>query len=548
MSLRVEEPGEIPAGTVRVARRAFPGGSLAIRVRDELGVLFRDEDFAMAFPRRGKPAWSPGRLALVVVLQFVEGLTDRQAAEAVRARIDWKYDLGLELEDPGFDYSVLSEFRDRLVACDAGRGLLDAVLAAAQDRGLLKSGRRARTDSTHAQSAARDLSWPELVGETLRSALNAAAATAPSWLGSVALPEWFEHYGTPLQESRFPKSRTKRAEVGERIGADGMLLLQAAWSDQAPLEVRSLEAVELLRRVWVQHFEVVEEAVRRRGPKDIPPGAMRIVTPHDPQARGSVKRDIVWNGYKVHFTETCEPDAPNLLTQVITTVAPVPDNRMAKVIHARLAETGRLPAEHWVDAGYVSAGALAAARRDHGVDLHGPLAGNTTAQASGAYGQDAFTIDWENKQVTCPNGVTSTQWRNGQSQEGLSVIRVRFSPADCRVCPVLRNCVSSPKAERREISLRHRDEYEAAREARARQQTDEWKKRYQVRAGIEGTFSQGVLAFGLRRSRYRGVAKTSLQHQLTGAAINLTRIDAWLTSTPRARTRTSHLAALRPAG
>jgi transposase len=106
----VEEPGEVPAGTVRVARRAFPKGSLAIRVRDELGVLFRDQDFAAVFPGRGKPAWSPGRSALVVVLQFVEGLTDRQAAEAVRARIDWKYALGLELEDPGFDYSVLSEF------------------------------------------------------------------------------------------------------------------------------------------------------------------------------------------------------------------------------------------------------------------------------------------------------------------------------------------------------------------------------------------------------------------------------------------------------
>lgn len=548
MSLRVEEPGEVPAGTVRVARRAFPKGSLAIRVRDELGVLFRDEDFAAVFPARGKPAWSPGRLALVVVLQFAEGLTDRQAAEAVRARIDWKYALGLELEDPGFDHSVLSEFRDRLVGCDAGRGLLDAVLAAAEGRGLLKSAGRARTDSTHVLSAARELSWLELVGETLRSALNAVAAAAPAWLAGTAVPEWFEHYGTPLQESRFPKSRTKRAEVGERIAADGMLLLQAAWSPQGPPEVRSLEAVEILRRVWVQHFEVVEGVVRRRGPKDVPPGAMRVVTPYDPQARGSVKRDIVWNGYKVHFTETCEPDAPNLITQVITTPAPVPDDRMAAVIHARLAESGRLPAEHWVDAGYVSAGALAAARRDHSVALHGPLAGNTTAQASGLYGQDAFSIDWEKQQVTCPNGVTSTQWRHGQSQQGLPVIRVRFSPADCRPCPVLRSCVSSPKAERREISLRHRDEYEAARQARAVQQTNEWKKRYQVRAGIEGTISQGVLAFGLRRSRYRGLSKTSLQHQLTGAAINLARIDAWLTSTPRARTRTSHLTALRPAG
>lgn len=226
------------------------------------------------------------------------------------------------------------------MACDAGRGLLDTVLSAAQDRGLLKSGGRARTDSTHVQSAARDLCWLEPVGETLRSALNAVAAAAPGWPAGTTAPEWFEHYGTPLQESRFPKSRTKPASVGERIGADGMLLLQAAWSGHAPPEVRSLEAVEILRQVWVQHFEIVEGVVRRRGPKDIPPGAMRVVTPYDLQARGSVKRDIVWNGYKVHFTETCEPDAPNLLTQVVTTAGPVPDDRMAAVVHARLAETG----------------------------------------------------------------------------------------------------------------------------------------------------------------------------------------------------------------
>ncbi|MFD0316129.1 transposase [Streptomyces flavalbus] len=94
MSLRPKGPGEIPAETVRVARAAFPKGSLAIRVRDELGPMFHDEDFADLFASRGRPAWSPARLALVSVLQFVEGLTDRQAAEAVRARIDFKYALG----------------------------------------------------------------------------------------------------------------------------------------------------------------------------------------------------------------------------------------------------------------------------------------------------------------------------------------------------------------------------------------------------------------------------------------------------------------------
>lgn len=149
--------------------------------------------------------------------------------------------------------------------------------------------------------------------------------------------------------------------------------------------------------------------------------------------------------------------------------------------------------------------------------------------------------------VTCPNGVVSTQWAQHRSEEGLATIRVRFSPADCGPCPQLTECVNSPRPRRREINLRPRDEYEELQQARKLQAADAWKDRYKIRAGVEGTISQAVHACGLRRSRYRGLAKTSLQHQLTGATVNLIRIDAWLTNTPRARTRTSPLTALRPA-
>lgn len=547
--MQPREAGEVPLETVRVARAAFPRGSLAIRVRDELGALFTDEQFAGLFAVRGKPAWSPGRLAMVLVLQFVEGLTDRQAAEAVRARIDWKFALGLELTDPGFDFSVLSEFRDRLVGEDAGRCVLDAILVAARERGLVTAGGKARTDSTHVLSSARELNWLEMVGETLRATLNAVAQVEPDWLRARALPEWFTHYATRIEDSRFPKARTKRVEVGRRIGADGMRLLRMIWTDDAPVTLRVLPEVEVLRQVWVQQFHLVEGEVERRDPKDRPPGAKRLVTPYDVEARGSVKRDTVWDGYKVHLTETCEADTVHLVTNVTTTVATVPDDRMAAVVHAGLAARGLLPGEHWVDAGYANSSALAAAGIDHGVALHGPLRPVTVAQArgEGTYGQDAFTIDWDNQHVTCPNGITSTQWHRRRSEEQLPVIRVRFSPADCRTCPRLRDCVSSPKAQRREITLRPRHEYEALHQARQLQATDEWKDRYKIRAGVEGTISQGVQACGLRRSRYRGLGKTSLQHQLTGAAINLIRINAWLSDKPRARTRTSPLTALRPA-
>jgi transposase len=157
MSLRPNGFTEIPAETSRVARAAFPKGCLAMRARDALGPLFTDEQFTALFAARGRPAWSPARLVLVLVLQFVEGLTDRQAADAVRARLDWKYALALDLGDPGFDASVLTEFRARLLADGQTERLLGLLLGRLRERGLLGKGGRQRTDATHVHMAVRDL-------------------------------------------------------------------------------------------------------------------------------------------------------------------------------------------------------------------------------------------------------------------------------------------------------------------------------------------------------------------------------------------------------
>src|SRR6188472_1468557 len=191
MSLGAEPVGPIPEETSRVARAAFPKGNVYIQMRDVLGVIYDDASFRPLFAVRGQPAERPRRLALVTVMQFAEGLSDRQAAESVRARIDWEYALGLELTDPGFDFSVLSEFRARLIGGSAERRLLDALLAGCKARGYLKLRGRQRTDSTHVLGALRVLSRLEQVAETLRAALNTVAAEAPDWLRTVAQPEWF---------------------------------------------------------------------------------------------------------------------------------------------------------------------------------------------------------------------------------------------------------------------------------------------------------------------------------------------------------------------
>ncbi|KOV71702.1 transposase [Streptomyces sp. NRRL WC-3618] len=551
VSLQARKVDGVPEETARVARAAFPKGSLAMRIRDELGELFSDADFAGLYPSRGKPAWSPGRLALVSVMQFAEGLSDRQAADAVRGRLDWKYLLGLELADPGFDHSVLTEFRDRLIAGDAGINLLDRVLEAAAEHGLLKAGGRARTDSTIVLSAARQINGLVRLGETLRAALNSVAACEPEWLAAWAPSDWFDRYAIRFEDTRLPKGKAKQTELIEQIGTDGLSLLTALHGPDAPASLRLLDRVQTLRQMWIQQYFVDDGQVRRRDLKDRPPGAERLVTPYDTDARGSVKRGTFWDGYKVHLTETCEPDSPNLITHVATTDSTVQDVRLVAPIHAHLAQRDLLPDRHLVDAGYATAREVVTARRDHKIDLVGPILASTSWQTKDAEGfsQADFTIDWDNRRVTCPNGKTTSNWREDRSQQGAAVVRARFPMGLCRPCKDREQCTRAGATATmgRRITLRPQAEQEVIQQARAQEDTQEWKEQYAHRAGVEGTISQGVRAFGLRRCRYRGLAKAQLQHQLTATAMNFHRLNAWWTDIPRARTRTSHLASLRPA-
>src|SRR3954452_15148353 len=221
MSLRPQDPPTVPEETRRVARAAFPKGTLCLSIADALGPVYQDCQFTALFPRRGQPAEAPGRLALAVVLQYVEGLSDRQAADAVRGRIDWKYALGLSLTDPGFDHTVLSEFRSRLVEVGAERLLLDTLLQRLRDQGLVKARGRQRTDSTHVLANVRGLNRLERIGETMRAALNELAVVAPDWLQVLAPAVWYERYSCRVENYRLPKSETARLEWATAIGADG---------------------------------------------------------------------------------------------------------------------------------------------------------------------------------------------------------------------------------------------------------------------------------------------------------------------------------------
>jgi transposase len=550
MSLKPQPPAPVPAETARIAHAAFPKGSPLLALRDELGALFRDEDFAACYSAVGQPAYPPWRLALITILQFKENLSDRAAANAVRARIDWKYLLGLPLDDAGFDFSVLSEFRARLLAGGAEERLLHRLLDVCRERSFLRGRGCQRTDATHVLASVRALSRLELVAEALRAALNELATVAPEWTRAMAPEAWYKRYGPRIDEIRLPKPEPQRAEYAQAVGADGFFLLDMLDVPQTPEGLGSLERVRSLRRVWARHFERQDGVVRLLPSQELEQKGEAIESPYDPEARHRTQQGKKWTGYIAHLSETCDRDQLHLITHADTTTASAHEVHRLPVIHEALAALELLPREHLVDSAYVSADTIVASRRSHGVDLIGPARRNpswqrrrTAAGAPEVYDSTQFEVDWEARQVRCPQGHLSSGWKEYPEAKGGPFIRVWFRPALCQACPAKAQCTRSKK-HARQLALKPQAQHEALVAVRALQASEEGGALYALRSGIEGTISQGVRGFGLRRSRYRGLAKTHLQHVATAAAINLERLGAWLQGEPQARTRTSRFAAL----
>jgi transposase len=555
MSLPPPGPVAIPEETARLAWTICPKGTLYMHIRDQLGVIYENESFSDLFSTRGQPAEAPWRLILVCIFQFIEGLTDRQAAEAVQQRIDWKYALALALSDPGFDFSVLSKFRARLVEGGREMDLLEVLLAHVETQGLLKARGKLRTDSTHILAAVRVLNRLERVGETLRHALNTLAEVAPDWLRMHADPDWYDRYGRRMENYRFPKAQTARDELGATIGHDGLVLLAIVDAAVELPELRTLPAIQTLRQVWSEQYTDPAEPIRFREKKDIGSAADLIVSPYDTEARFSTKRGMDWIGYKVHFTETCDEERVHLITHVETTHAAVPDEQVLPHIHEALETLNLLPETHLVDAGYTTAKILADSQHDYGVSIVGPVAQDASWQAKAGEGFDraSFVVDWDTQTVTCPAGKHNYSWLpyDDPSHALANGVRVQFASRDCTPCPLRCQCTKR-KVAPRELLLQRREEYEALHTAKRRQTTEAFREEYALRAGIESTHAQGLRRSDLRRTRYIGLARTRLQHILTAIALNLVRAVEWLTDTSHAQTspikkRQSHLAALEKA-
>jgi transposase len=404
---------------------------------------------------------------------------------------------------------VLCEFRGRLLQGNGEALLFEALLSYAKERGWLKAQGRQRTDATHVLATIATLSRLEWVAETLRHALNVLSAAIPDWVQAHVPGEWYERSARRWQDYRLPAGRQERQDLAEMVGQDGRQLFALLEETSALTWTRNLPAGETLRRVWVQQFYADGPSARWREAKDLPPSRVLIGTPYDPDARYSQKRSTTWTGYKVQVTESCDDDTPHLITDVQTTPAPLSDFDMTPQIQASLAARQILPTDQLLDMGDVTAEHLVSSQSQDEIDLVGPVAADPSwqAQSHTGFGTADFAIDWQEKRARCPQGCQSVQWFPWQDRHGHEIIHLKFAARDCSPCPVRHLCTHAAKLPRT-LAVRTERTFAALQKARERQQTPGFKEVYAKRAGIEGTLSQGVRAFGLRRSRSVGEAKT----------------------------------------
>jgi transposase len=374
MSLKPSPISHIPEETVRIAKAVFPKGNRYMLLRDTFGNLFNTTDFKHLFSTEGKPAEDPARLALIIILQFAEQLSDERMADAVRSRIDLKYLLALPLDDPGFDSSVLCEFRTRLIEGNTELLLFEKLLELFRAHKLLRERGKQRTDSTYVLAAVHALNRLSCAGQTFRHALNVLAEVAPDWFLEHSKPEWIERYGKPFEvEHTIPESKkAERLALERAVAADGLFLLEAVFATTTLAWLREVPALQTLWWVWIQNFTWDNDATLRfRTDEEVAPARDFINSPFDFDARLSRKRATYWVGYKAHLTEACDEDLPMLITNVETTPATTQDFDAITGVHKSLQERNLLPKEHLVDMGYISAQTLVDAYRDHGVDLVG---------------------------------------------------------------------------------------------------------------------------------------------------------------------------------
>jgi len=519
MSLKPKPPRPMPPEVAAWGAKHLDDDDPYKLIGDLLYEDYHDEDFADLYHKEGKPAHSPVLLALVLVFQALENLPDRKAARMVEVRDDWKYALHLPFDTDGFDASVLCDFRKRLLVHSAEARIFDQVLIQMQALGLLTPHGIQHSDSLSLYSRARDLGRLELVFETMRYTLRALLKADAEWLRAAIPTEWATRYRHHCRAER--QSDEERALLTNVIGDDGQHLLDLVDAADAPEGIKDAHLVSVLRTIWHQQFETIDSHVQFRSNHGIG-GGERIETPYDDEARWSEKRGKGWVGYKLQVSETEDADKPHLICDIAVTEATKPDSVALADIQARQQQRQLVPRERYVDSGYVGGNTIAASRL-LGEDLLGPLRRGSSPQQrlpDGLTHAD-FQVDWDAKQVTCPQGHTTVIFPAGKLHD----YQATFAAKICRDCPLRPRCCAGTKEGR---SLRFGAYYPETVAARERQETQAFKEAYkQHRPEVEGCLSALVRGHGIRLCHYIGQAKNYLRALFVGVAVNLARAAAW---------------------
>ncbi len=466
----------------------------------------------------GRPAIDPVVLAGVTLLQFMERVPDRVAVEHVVFHLGWKYALDLELNYGGFHPTVLVYFRDRLEQKGAERVIFDGVLELLIEMGLVKRKGKQRLDSTHILGYVKEMSRLECAVETLRLALEALEEVLPS----TERPEfWGTLWALYVQsEVDWRLNKSERQSRYRQCGRDMDELL--GWLKGKPSKWSELEEVRLLRRVFEEHFEVIEGEVHptpKRPPRS-------VQNPHDPDAHYADKGKRQWVGYKVQVVESVDPERPakvkgeageHFITEIVTTEAAQDEMAgLAEALKEEAEHHGMKPEALYADAGYVTERTLSEAEGS-GIELLGPT---RPEPHRGPYNADAFSVDIETQQAICPEGNLSTQWsRIRDTYMGTEYYRIEWA-SQCERCAVQKQCTRSKSGRRiLVVGLRH----DLVEKRREEMRQADFAKKMHPRNGVEGTLSELVRGHGLRRTKYRGISRVRLSHYLMGAACNVKR-------------------------
>jgi hypothetical protein len=466
----------------------------------------------------GRPAIDPVLLCAVTLLQFMEKVSDRRAAEQVAYHLGWKYALDLELPYQGFHPTVLVYFRDRLEENQATRVIFDGIVDLLIELGLIKRGGKQRIDSTHILGYVKEMSRLECAAETMRLAMEELAG-----IGVKRRPEFWDRLWVLYVQSEvdWRLSKTERQSRYRQCGQDIKELLE--WIDQRRAEFDTIESIKLLRRVFGEQFEIVQGAIQARQTRP----SQAVQNPHDPDAHYGNKGTKQWIGYKVHVVESVDPDQPgktkaepseHFITEIVTTEAA--QNEVAGLAEAlkRQQEQHQIkPEAMYADAGYVTESTLARAR-GNAMELLGPTRPDPH---KGAYNADAFVVDVQNERAVCPQGKTSTQCSHiKDGYMGSEYYRLEWG-SQCDDCPVQKQCTRAKSGRRMlVVGLRH----DLIQERRREMKADNFSRSMYPRNGIEGTHSELVRGHGLRRTKYRGFNRVALSHYLIGAACNVKRL------------------------